>query len=220
MVNLENTLNNLINNNFVDEEVNKLKEDLVFEPLDTSLLTPREEAVLEQREKGLTLEQVGKNFGVTRERIRQIETKAHRKILARLRTRLAKINAEIIVDLSDEERLPQMEKDLIVQLRNKIPVLKKLLTYIESLEQLVPEHVINDSYLDQKIEVLDLSVRSYNALRRANISTLRDLAKHPVYELMKIRNLGRHSLKEIIIRAEDAGLTIEGADKLFSCREV
>jgi transcriptional regulator len=220
MVNLENTLNNLITNNFVNEEVNKLKEDLVFEPLDTSFLTPREEAVLEQREKGFTLEQVAKNFGVTRERIRQIETKAHRKIIARLRTRLAKINAEIIVDLSDEERLPQMEKDLIVQLRNKIPVLKKLLTYIESLEQLVPEHVINDSYLDQKIEVLDLSVRSYNALRRANISTLRDLAKHSVYELMKIRNLGRHSLKEIIIKAEDARLTIEGADKLFFRREL
>lgn len=220
MVNLENTLNNLITTNFVDEEVTKLKEDLVFEPLDTSFLTPREEAVLEQREKGFTLEQVGKNFGVTRERIRQIETKANRKIFARLRTRLAKINAEIIVDLSDEERLPQMEKDLIVQLRNKIPVLKKLLTYIESLEQLVPEHVINDSYLDQKIEVLDLSVRSYNALRRANISALRDLAKHPVYELMKIRNLGRHSLKEIIVKAEDAGLTIEGADKLFFRREL
>lgn len=220
MVNLENTINNLITNNFVNEEVTKLKEDLVFEPLDTSFLTPREEAILEQREKGLTLEQVGKNFNVTRERIRQIETKAHRKILARLRTRLAKINAEIIVDLNDEERLPQMEKDLIVQLRNKIPVLKKLLTYIESLEQLVPEHVINDSYLDQKIEVLDLSVRSYNALRRANINTLRELSQHPIYDLMKIRNLCRKSLKEIIIKAEDAGLTIEGADKLFFRRDL
>lgn len=219
MVNLENTLNNLIANNFVDEEVNKLKEDLVFEPLDTSFLTPREETILEQREKGLTLEQVAKNFNVTRERIREIENRAHRKIIARLRRRFAKINAEIVVDLSDEERLPQMEKDLIVQLRNKIPFLKKLLTYIESLEQLVPEHV-NDSYLDQKIEVLNLSVRSYNALRRANISTLRELSQHPIYDLMKIRNLGRKSLKEIIIKAEDAGLTIEGADKLFSRREV
>ena len=219
MVNLENTINNLITNNFVDEEVTKLKEDLVFEPLDTSFLTPREETILEQREKGLTLEQVAKNFNVTRERIREIEKRAHRKIIARLRRRFAKINAEIVVDLSDEERLPQMEKDLIVQLRNKIPFLKKLLTYIESLEQLVPEHV-NDSYLDQKIEVLDLSVRSYNALRRANISTLRELSQQPVYELMKIRNLGRKSLKEIIIKAEDAGLTIEGADKLFIRREV
>jgi DNA-binding NarL/FixJ family response regulator len=62
MVNLENTLNNLITNNFVNEEVNKLKEDLVFEPLDTSFLTPREEAVLEQREKGFTLEQVAKRL--------------------------------------------------------------------------------------------------------------------------------------------------------------
>lgn len=220
MVNLENTINNLITNNFVNEEATKLKEDLAFEPLDTSFLTPREETILEQREKGLTLEQVAKNFNVTRERIREIENRAHRKIIARLRTRFAKINTEIIVDLSDEERLPQMEKDLIVQLRNKIPVLKKLLTYIESLEQLVPEHVINDSYLDQKIEVLDLSVHSYNTLRRANISTLRELSQHSVYELMKIRNLGRKTLKEIIIKAEDAGLTIEGADKLFSRREV
>ena len=47
------------------------------------------------------------------------------------------------------------------------------------------------------IEDLDLSVRSYNCLRRAGIQTLQELAEKTMFDMMKVRNLGRKSLKEI-----------------------
>jgi transcriptional regulator len=201
----------LISNNFTDEEAAKLRDDLAFEPLDTSFLPGREVFLLDQRELGSTLEQVAKDLGVTRERIRQLELRAQRKLIIALKKRLVKINADIVVDLEDEKRLPGLEKDLIVQLRTKIPVLKKLITYIESLEQLIPEAVTSESLLDQRIEVLDLSTRSYNALRRAGVDTLRDLSQRSIRELEKVRALGRKSLMEIIQKAENFGLTISGS---------
>ena len=209
---LEKTINNLISNNFTDEEAAALRDDLAFEPLDTSFLPEREGILLDQRESGRTLEQIAKDFGVTRERIRQLELRAQRKIITALKRRLVKINADIVVDLEDEKRLPGLEKDLIVQLRTKIPVLKRLITYIESLEQLIPEAVTSESLLDQRIEVLDLSTRSYNALRRAGVDTLRDLSQRSLRELEKVRSLGRKSLMEIVHKVENLGLTIHGAD--------
>jgi DNA-binding CsgD family transcriptional regulator len=209
---LEKTINNLISNNFTDEEAANLRDDLAFEPLDTSFLPEREVILLDQREKGRTLEQVAKDFGVTRERIRQLELRAQRKLIIALKKRLVKINIDILVDLEDEKRLPGLEKNLIVQLRTKIPVLKRLITYIESLEQLIPEAVTSESLLDQRIEVLDLSTRSYNALRRAGVDTLRDLSQRSVRELEKVRSLGHKSLMEIVHKAENLGLTIHGAD--------
>lgn len=208
---LEKTINNLISNNFTDEEAAKLRDDLAFEPLDTSFLPGREVFILDQRELGSTLEQVAKDFGVTRERIRQLERRAQRKLIIALKKRLVKINADIVVDLEDEKRLPGLEKDLVVQLRTKIPVLKKLITYIESLEQLIPEAVSSEALLDQRIEVLGLSTRSYNGLRRAGVNTLRDLSQCSVRELEKARALGRKSLMEIIQKAENFGLTIPGS---------
>ena len=48
-----------------------------------------------------------------------------------------------------------------------------------------------DSKLDKKIEDLDLSVRSYNCLKRANINTVGELTQKTEEEMMKVRNLGR-----------------------------
>lgn len=208
---LEKTINNLISNNFTDEEAAALKDDLAFESLDLTFLPNREQILLDQRETGRTLEQVAKDFGVTRERIRQLELRAQRKIVTALKKRLVKINADILVDLEDEKQLPGLEKNLIVQLRTKIPVLKRLITYIESLEQLIPEAATSESLLDQRIEVLDLSTRSYNGLRRAGVDTLRDLSQRSVRELEKARALGRKSLMEIIQKAENFGITIPGS---------
>lgn len=59
------------------------------------------------------------------------------------------------------------------------------------------------------IEDLDLSKRSYHCLRRANIRTLEDLTQKSVYDLMKIRNLGRSSLNEIISKLTSYGLKLK-----------
>lgn len=58
------------------------------------------------------------------------------------------------------------------------------------------------------IEDLDFSVRTYNCLKRAGINTVGDLVAKAESDMMKIRNLGRKSLEEIIIKLEDMGLSL------------
>ena len=60
--------------------------------------------------------------------------------------------------------------------------------------------------LETAIEELDLSVRAYNCLKRANINTLGDLTEKSELEMMKIRNLGKKSLKEVLEKVKDMGL--------------
>ena len=60
--------------------------------------------------------------------------------------------------------------------------------------------------LDMTIEELDLSVRSFNCLKRANINTVADLISKTEDEMMKVRNLGRKSLEEVIGKLEAMGL--------------
>lgn len=62
--------------------------------------------------------------------------------------------------------------------------------------------------LDMTIEDLDLSVRSFNCLKRANINTVRDLVAMTEEELIKVRNLGKKSLDEVKKKLEDGDLTL------------
>ena len=61
--------------------------------------------------------------------------------------------------------------------------------------------------LETPIEELDLSVRAYNCLKRAGHHTLQDLTSLTENEMMKIRNLGKKSLKEVIDKIKEMGLT-------------
>ena len=58
------------------------------------------------------------------------------------------------------------------------------------------------------IEEMDLSVRSYNCLKRAGINTVEDLVMKTEDEMIKVRNLGRKSLEEVLKRLEDFGLSL------------
>ncbi|MBF0715432.1 DNA-directed RNA polymerase subunit alpha [Gemelliphila palaticanis] len=60
--------------------------------------------------------------------------------------------------------------------------------------------------LDMTIEELDLSVRSYNCLKRAGINTVQELANKSEQEMSKVRNLGRKSLEEVRIKLKDLNL--------------
>ena len=60
--------------------------------------------------------------------------------------------------------------------------------------------------LETAIEELDLSVRAYNCLKRAGIHTLQDITTMTEDEMMKIRNLGKKSLKEVMDKVKDMGL--------------
>jgi len=66
--------------------------------------------------------------------------------------------------------------------------------------------------LETSIEDLDFSVRAYNCLKRAGIHTLQDLVNKSESDMMKIRNLGKKSLKEVLDRIKDMGLTLRDED--------
>jgi DNA-directed RNA polymerase subunit alpha len=63
------------------------------------------------------------------------------------------------------------------------------------------------------IEDLDLSVRSYNCLKRAGINTVEDLAHKTEEDMMKVRNLGRKSLEEVLKKMADLGLNLHPTDE-------
>ena len=67
----------------------------------------------------------------------------------------------------------------------------------------------DDRILDRTIEELDLSVRSYNCLKRAGINTVHDLTEKTEPEMMKVRNLGRKSLEEVKVKLADLGLGLK-----------
>ena len=69
-----------------------------------------------------------------------------------------------------------------------------------------------DKVLEMTIEELDLSVRSFNCLKRANINTVQDLIAKTEDEMMKVRNLGRKSLEEVINKLALMGLSLKSED--------
>ena len=66
--------------------------------------------------------------------------------------------------------------------------------------------------LETSIEDLDFSVRAYNCLKRAGIHTLQDLVNKSESDMMKIRNLGKKSLKEVLDKIRDMGLVLRDDD--------
>ena len=66
--------------------------------------------------------------------------------------------------------------------------------------------------LDMTIEELDLSVRSYNCLKRAGIQTVQDLASKSEDDMIKVRNLGKKSLKEVKEKLIELGLGFKPID--------
>ena len=66
---------------------------------------------------------------------------------------------------------------------------------------------------DESIDRLQLSVRASNCLKRANIYTISDLIAHSEAELSKIRNLGKKSVDEIIVKLKDVGLELKPNDE-------
>jgi len=69
-----------------------------------------------------------------------------------------------------------------------------------------------EKVLEMSIEELDLSVRSYNCLKRAGINTVEDLTNRTEEEMMKVRNLGRKSLEEVLNKLADLGFSLKPSD--------
>ena len=79
----------------------------------------------------------------------------------------------------------------------------------KNAEILVEKEVgTKEKVLEQTIEELDLTVRSYNCLKRAGIHTVEDLTRKTEDDMMKVRNLGRKSLEEVLNKLNELGLSL------------
>ena len=75
------------------------------------------------------------------------------------------------------------------------------------------EETIKEKVLEMTIEELDMSVRSFNCLKRAGIDTVEDLINRTEEEMMKVRNLGKKSLEEVILKLQSLGLELKHVDE-------
>lgn len=168
-------------------------DEIIISNLETAIsnLTPREEQILKFYYSGNTLEKCGKEFGITKERARQIIRKALKRLYYR---------RFVIFTYND---FTAIDNAIKIEHQKKLEELHLLQTM--SLDEYVIQH---DQLIksNKKIEDLDLSVRSYNCLNRAGIYTVEELTQKTEEEMMKVRNLGRKSLKEIKEKLNSLGL--------------
>lgn len=134
---------------------------------------------------GYTAKAIGLKEGITGERVNQIVRKTLRRLRLPQRKNILQYGQEYF-------NLQENVESLKVELRKKIDELKYKIENHESIE------IEKDDLVEySKIEHLDLSVRSYNCLKRAGINTVGELTQKTEEEMMRVRNLGRKSLKEI-----------------------
>jgi DNA-directed RNA polymerase subunit alpha len=70
-----------------------------------------------------------------------------------------------------------------------------------------------EKVLEMTVEELDLSVRSYNCLKRAAINTVEELTQKTEDDMMKVRNLGKKSLEEVQRKLAELGLSLKSSDE-------
>ena len=69
-----------------------------------------------------------------------------------------------------------------------------------------------EKVLEMSIDELELSVRSYNCLKRAGINTVEELTNKTSEDMMKVRNLGRKSLEEVLAKLSELGLSLSSGE--------
>ncbi len=76
-----------------------------------------------------------------------------------------------------------------------------------------PDNDEKERVLDMNIDELELSVRSYNCLKRAGINTVAELCSKSQEDMMKVRNLGRKSLEEVLAKLKELGLSLSSSEE-------
>jgi len=167
-------------------------------------LTDREQKIIRLRDiEGYTLEAVAERLQVTRERIRQIESKAIRKIRHPFRMKMLQRGKKLTewqLEINElESKLIKKKDELIYQLNH-------------------PEEIIidiKDDYDLKELYKLNLSVRTYNCLSRGGYKTLGELRDVSYDDLMRVRSLGKKSIKEIESMLKEYGIRIKGDIRYF-----
>lgn len=89
-----------------------------------------------------------------------------------------------------------------------------LTDHVNDVEIMVEkEEDVKEKVLEMTVEELDLSVRSYNCLKRATINTVEELTEKTEEDMMKVRNLGRKSLEEIQKKLDELGLSLKKSEE-------
>ena len=95
--------------------------------------------------------------------------------------------------------------------------LKLFINLSESANDAVVMNVKEDDQIEKVMEMsideLELSVRSYNCLKRANINTIQELISKSLDDMMKVRNLGRKSLDEITAKLSELNLSFKNVEE-------
>lgn len=160
-------------------------------------LTEREKYVLIQRifnEKSLA--EIGKEVGITRERIRQTEAKAYRKLKSPL---YRATFVDDLKELSNSEIFHSYRRAFYDSLFDEEEARKEAYSPFKTALEEQEEHYQGSVF----IEELELSIRTYNVLKRSNINTLKDLSKYSIEDLAKLRNMGKKGIDEILEKTKD-----------------
>ena len=94
-----------------------------------------------------------------------------------------------------------------------LAISKSLNISIEELLSLEKEESKKERVLEMSIEELELSIRSFNCLKRAGIATVEDLTNKTGSDMMKVRNLGKKSLDEVTAKLHSLGLDFAKEDE-------
>lgn len=185
-----------------------------FEKIKTTL-TPRENAILEKYYKEYkTFRAIGKELDISGNRVAQLHRRALRKIYYRknifyeTQEKLYLLDKQIEAKLIEEAK-EKIDKEqalnIILDLINNgdLEVIREIQEAINNVEIEIEQRNIKKSLAETKIQELDLSVRSTNCLLRAGFKYYKDIPFDNIDLMMKIRNLGRKSLKEIYKRKDE-----------------
>ncbi len=138
-------------------------------------------------------------------------------------TPILKVNYTVentrVGNMTDYDKLTlEVFTDKTITARDAVSLSAKILTdhlnlFVELSDEIGAQSVVveksestQDKVLEMTIEELDLSVRSFNCLKRAGINTVADLVNTTEEDMMKVRNLGRKSYEEVVNKLSDLGL--------------
>lgn len=187
--------NNLLRQLFPGEQFDNLADDsgIALDYVISKTMSESDALLLKMRYKeNMTYADIAKAVGNSSSTVSHSIRKAERKLsqpIRKKKIRLGMHNLFKYVIECEENRLEAIYRRKISSLERANAILRQ--------EKYIPESPEPD-IIDEGIEVLDLSVRCYNVLRRANIQTVRDLVETEPEKIYNLPNLGRKSLEELL----------------------
>lgn len=157
-----------------------------------------------------TLSEIGKAMGMKPERVRQIEAKVLRKLIHPNNSHYLK--AVVIGEVGELEDVEDFNNEL-ARTRVELEKVRAENLYLKKVLHSNPEidiecGVLSETYLETPIEDIELSVRTYNCLKRAGKNTLGDISSMTIDELKNIRGVNESSIIEVESLLKQRGLSL------------